>query len=60
VNVRTIAIGSLAAVTVVVTLAHRDRRPSQPSEQERLPAKLSGEFTPLAPPDIAKGPCLRD
>jgi len=33
--------------------------PSQESERERLPARLAGEFTPLAPPEIAKGPVPR-
>src|SRR5438552_3163251 len=42
-----------------MTLLAQGQAPSQQSEQQRLPARLSGEFTPLAKPDIANGPVPR-
>jgi hypothetical protein len=57
--VRTIAFASLAVAAVFVTLSAQGQAPRPQSEQERLPARLSGEFTPLATPDIAKGPVPR-
>jgi hypothetical protein len=57
--VRYLVIGLAAAVALAATLAAQGQAPAQGSEQEHLPARLSGEFTPLAKPDIANGPVPR-
>ena len=44
---------------LVVAFATTLSAQAQQSEQERLPARLSGEFTPLATPDIASRPVPR-
>ena len=50
----------VAVIALAVTLmAQGQAPPGRPSEQERLPARLSGEFTPLAKPDVANGPVPR-
>jgi len=57
--VRYLVIGLAAAVALAATLAAQGQAQAQGSEQEHLPARLSGEFTPLAKPDIANGPVPR-
>src|SRR5262245_58416567 len=48
----------LAVFALTATLMAQQPAPQQP-ESERLPARLSGEFTPLARPDVANGPVPR-
>jgi hypothetical protein len=48
----------VAVVALTVTLMAQQPAPQQ-QESERLPARLSGEFTPLARPEIVNGPVPR-
>src|SRR6478672_5367785 len=49
---------SVAVVALTLTLMAQEPSPQQ-QDSGRLPAKLSGEFTPLATPDIANRPVPR-
>jgi len=49
----------VAVVALTVTLMAQQQPAQQQRESERLPARLSGEFTPLARPEIANGPVPR-
>ncbi len=44
---------------LTLTLLAQAQAPQQGQDSGRLPAKLSGEFTPVASPEIAKGPVPR-
>jgi hypothetical protein len=61
VTVKQVVAGCFAVVALAVTLLAQGppQAATTQSEQERLPARLSGEFTPLAKPDVANGPVPR-
>ena len=46
-------------VGLTLTLFAQAQAPQQAQDSQRLPARLSGEFTPVAPPEIANGPVPR-
>src|SRR5215510_4453335 len=49
----------VAVVALTMTLMAQQQPAQQQRESDRLPARLSGEFTPLARPEIANGPVPR-
>ena len=55
---RHVLMASVAVVALTLTLMAQEPSPQQ-QDSGRLPAKLSGEFTPLATPDIANRPVPR-
>ena len=55
---RQVVIAFAAVIALTVTLMAQQPAPPQ-QDSGRLPARLSGEFTPLARPDVANGPVPR-
>ena len=55
---RRVLVALIALVGLTLTLPAQEQA-SQQGREERLPAALSGEFTPIASPEIARGPVPR-
>jgi hypothetical protein len=56
--VRNVLVAVVPVVLISASLLAQNAVPGQAGDT-RLPARLSGEFTPLAPPEVANGPVPR-